>query len=78
VVLLGAGLAAASVTLGAWRHADWRPVVPAVGGAAIVGWTQLVSYAPWLELAGFALLAAAVVREWRRAGTDRRAAASLP
>jgi ubiquinone/menaquinone biosynthesis C-methylase UbiE len=78
VVLLGAGLAAASVTLGAWRHADWRPVVPAVGGAAIVGWTQLVSYAPWLELAGFALLAAAVVMEWRRAGTDRRAAASLP
>ncbi len=69
-VVLGAGLAAAAVLAGAWRHGGWPAVALAIAGAGIVGYTQLVHYVLWFELAGFGLVAAAVALEYRRARTD--------
>jgi SAM-dependent methyltransferase len=74
-VVLGAGLAAAAVAAGSWRRSRAAAAL-ALAGAAIVAYTQLASYDFVLELAGFGLLAAAVVLDFKRAGTDRAAAAS--
>ena len=78
VVVLGAGLAALAVGVRARRYGGRLAAALALAGAGIVGYTQLVSYDLWIELAGFGLLAAAVVLDLRRDGTDARAPASLP
>jgi SAM-dependent methyltransferase len=78
VVVLGAGLAAIAVCARAWRYGGRLAAALALVGAGIVGYTQLVRYDLWIELAGFGLLAAAVVLDLRRDGTDARAPASLP
>ena len=78
VVVLGAGLAALAVCARARRYGGRLAAALALAGAGIVGYTQLVSYDLWIELAGFGLLAAAVVLDLRRDGTDARAPASLP
>jgi len=78
VVVLGAGLAALAVCARARRHGGRLAAALALAGAATVAYTQLVRYDLWIELAGFGLLAAAVVLDLRRDGTDARAPASLP
>ena len=79
IVVLGAGLAAAAVLARTWRSGGgWLATVVALGGAAVVGYTQLVHYSLGIELGGFALLAAAVVLDFKRAGTDGGAFASFP
>lgn len=79
VVVLAAACAALAVGTRAWRYGDGRLAAGlAVAGAAIVAWTQLVRYDLAVELAGFGLLAAGVLLDWRRAGTESGAAASLP
>jgi SAM-dependent methyltransferase len=78
VVVLGAGLAALAVGGRARRYGGRLAAALALAGAGIVGYTQLVSYDLWIELAGFGLLAAAVALDLRRDGTDARAPASLP
>lgn len=78
VVVLGAACAAAAVAARAWRRGGWLATALAIAGAAAVAWTQLVRYGIIGELAGFALLAAAVVLDLRRRGTDMPAAASFP
>jgi len=78
VVVLGAGLAALAVGVRARRYGGRLAAALALAGAGIVGYTQLVRYDLWIELAGFGLLAAAVVLDLRRDGTDARAPASLP
>jgi hypothetical protein len=78
-VVLGAGVAALAVAARAWRYGGSRLAAAlAVAGAALVAYTQLAHYDLWSELAGFGLLAAAVVLDLRRAGTDERAGASSP
>jgi ubiquinone/menaquinone biosynthesis C-methylase UbiE len=74
-VVLGAVLTAASVAAGSWRRGRLAAAL-ALAGAAIVAYTQLAGYDLLLELAGFGLLAATLALDFRRAGTDRAAAAS--
>lgn len=78
VVVLGAGLAALTVLTSAWRYGGRIGAALAVVGAAIVGYTQLGHYNLWIELAGFGMLAAAVLLDLKHAGTDARTRASLP
>jgi ubiquinone/menaquinone biosynthesis C-methylase UbiE len=79
VVVLGAGLAALALSARAWRYGgSGLAAALGIAGAAIVAYTQLASYVMWIELAGFGMLAAAVVLDLRRPGTDARAGASSP
>jgi SAM-dependent methyltransferase len=78
VVVLGAGLAAAAVAARAWRYGGWLAAALAAAGASAVTWTQFAGYDLLLELVGFGLLAAGVVLDLRRRGTDARGGASLP
>jgi arsenite methyltransferase len=65
VVALLAMLAAAVVGLGIRKHGSTLPVVPAAVGAALITYALLVTRDWRIELVGFALLAAAVVWDWR-------------
>jgi SAM-dependent methyltransferase len=78
VVVLGAGVAALTVLVSAWRYGGRLRAALALAGAGIVCYTQLVHYSLWIELIGFGVLAAAVVLDLKHAGTDARARASLP
>jgi SAM-dependent methyltransferase len=78
IVVLSAGLAAAAVVASARRHGGRLAAALALAGAAVVAYTQLARYDLWIELAGFGLLAAAVLLDLKRAGTDARARASSP
>lgn len=56
-------LTAAAVLPGIAAHGAWIPAVAAVGGAGLVVHALLVDYDPRTELAGFLLLAIAVIRD---------------
>lgn len=76
VVVLAAGLAAAAVMSSARRYRGRLAPALALAGAALVGYTQFGRYDLLIELAGFGLLAAAVVLDLKRPGTDAHASAS--
>lgn len=56
-------LAAAAVATGPRRHGRYDPVVLAAAGAGTILFALFVRYHPLTELAGFLLLAAAVIRD---------------
>ena len=64
-IVLFAALAAAGVGLGARAHGSAAPLAPALAGAALVGYAMFGNYHRVLELAGFALLGAAVFWDLR-------------
>lgn len=72
VIVLFAALAAVSVALGARTHRSAAPLAPALAGAALVGYAMFGHYDPMLELAGFALLAAAVFWDFRLRSRAKR------
>ena len=65
VIVFFAVLAAALVGLGLRKHGSAAALIPAIAGAAMVGFALLVAYHWALELAGFLLLAAAVFWDFR-------------
>ncbi|MEW5707893.1 MAG: MerC family mercury resistance protein [Pseudomonadota bacterium] len=64
-ILLFAVLAAAAVAGGYRRHRSAAPPALALGGAVLIGYALYGSYSLAIELAGFALLAAAVYADFR-------------
>jgi hypothetical protein len=65
VIVLFAVLAAVAVALGARRHGSALPVLPATAGVALLCYVMFGRFDRMLELAGFALLAAAVFWDHR-------------
>ncbi len=65
VILLFAVAAAAAVGGGRRHHHSTAPLALALGGTAMVGYALYGSYSPVIEVAGFALLAAAVWMDFR-------------
>lgn len=65
VISVLALLAAAGVLLGYRRHRAIAPLLLALLGAALILWVMLGSYDRLMELAGFAVLVAAAVWDWR-------------
>lgn len=71
-IVLLAALAAVGVGLGARVHRSATPLAPALAGAALVGYAMFGDYHRVLELAGFALLAAAVYWDLRLRSRAKR------
>ena len=65
-VVLFAALAAVSVAAGTRRHGARAPLGLAVGGVAVLAYVMFVRYHLAVELAGFALLASAVLLDYRQ------------
>jgi NADH:ubiquinone oxidoreductase subunit 6 (subunit J) len=65
-VVLFAALAAVSVAAGTRRHGARAPLGLAVGGVAVLAYVMFVNYHVAVELAGFALLASAVLWDYRQ------------
>lgn len=62
-IVVLAVLTAAAVLPGIAAHGAWVPAVAAIGGAGLVVHALLVHYDARIELAGFLLLAVAVIRD---------------
>ena len=65
-VVLFAALAAVSVAAGTRRHGARAPLGLAVGGVVVLAYVMFISYHLAVELAGFALLASAVLWDYRQ------------
>jgi arsenite methyltransferase len=79
-IVLFAALATLSVGAGMRRHGGTTPLGLAIAGMAVLVYVMFVSYHFAIELAGFALLGAAVLRDWRlrqSSGTESALRASL-
>jgi len=71
-IVVFAALSALSVGLGARTHGSPAPLAPALTGAALIGYAMFGHYDRVLELAGFALLAAAVFWDFRLRSRAKR------
>jgi hypothetical protein len=71
-IVFFAALATVSVALGARTHRSAAPLVPALAGAALVGYAMFGHYDPVLEAAGFVVLAAAVFWDFRLRSRAKR------
>jgi NADH:ubiquinone oxidoreductase subunit 6 (subunit J) len=64
-IVLFAAIAAIGVGLGARAHRSAAPLAPAFAGVALVGYAMFGHYHRAIEVAGFALLGAAVLWDYR-------------
>ncbi len=81
VIVVFAGLTAFGIAVGLRRHRRPAPVVLALIGFALIAWAMLDHYDRALEIAGFALLAAATAWDWRlrrRRSSGGRSLAAQP
>lgn len=60
-----AGLTTLGIALGSRRHRRFGPLLLAVPGFAAIVWVMFGSYSRTIEIAGFAVLAAATAGDWR-------------
>jgi arsenite methyltransferase len=78
-ILLFTLLAVAAIVPGFRNHRSPAPALLAMAGGALVAYALLVNYHLIVELAGFALLAAAALRDaWLRRRTMRESGANVP
>lgn len=64
-IILFAGLTIVALLIRRRRHGRFTPIVLAGIGFLLLGFTMLISYERIVELAGFVLLCAGTVLDWR-------------
>ena len=65
-ILLFAWLACAVIALGIRKHGSFVPLIIGVAGSSLLTYTMLLDYRVAIEIAGFVLLAAATVYDYRQ------------